>query len=332
MRIWGITGGRRGNDVLVEGVANALARTLMSADDAIAGEHFRLIHTDLKAPWRWLAPYRPALMAAKRDQQIAPPYPDMVLASGRQAVPHARYIRHASGGRTFVGFLQNPHIDAAHFDFVWAPQHDAVRDPAIMQTLLSPHGLTPQILHQQATQWRPLLLPPSVAENNRKVVTVSIGGPSKAYAFDEATFTRLASQLQDLARQGCFLLITLSRRSPASYEAILRQHIGPEDGFIWDNQGDNPYQAMLGLADHLIVTADSANMVGEACLPGKPVQVFELPGGSPKFQRFHAALRQHDYVRPFTGSLEAWPVQSQNATTQIATKIALAYAAHKSSL
>ena len=44
---------------------------------------------------------------------------------------------------------------------------------------------------------------------------------------------------------------------------------GLPDGsyFLWDNQGDNPYHAMLGLAEQIIVTADSNNMVGEACRP-----------------------------------------------------------------
>ncbi|MEC8176777.1 MAG: hypothetical protein VX055_03165 [Pseudomonadota bacterium] len=48
MRVWAITGGRRGNDVLVLGVAKAL------------GVEPQLIHTHLKPPWRWLSPYRTA--------------------------------------------------------------------------------------------------------------------------------------------------------------------------------------------------------------------------------------------------------------------------------
>ena len=113
MKIWGITGGRRGNDVLVEGVAAALGTN--------AGADFQLIHTDLQPPYKWLAPYRLAEGAAKADPKIKPPYPDMVIASGRQAVPHARYLKRASGGRVFTAFLQNPHINPKHFDFVWAP-------------------------------------------------------------------------------------------------------------------------------------------------------------------------------------------------------------------
>lgn len=312
MQIWAITGGRRGNDVLVEGVAEAL------------GSESRLIHAQLNRPYTWLAPYRPAVWGVAQDRQIVPPWPDLVLASGRQAVPHARYIRRVANGKTFVAFLQDPKINAKNFDFVWAPCHDQVRDQSVMQTILSPHGLTAEIIGEAAAQWRDRLVPSAAAQARRKIVTVTIGGPSQAYRFDAATMTHLAQKLATLTQQGCFLLITLSRRSPEAYGAILRQHIGPQDGFIWDNQGDNPYRAMLGLADHFIVTADSANMVGEACLAGKPVQVFALPGGSAKFDRFHASLQQHDFVRPFTGALQDWPCTPQNATPDIAAAIAAA--------
>ena len=67
----------------MEGVAAAL------------GGQFRLIYTDLSPPYKWLAPYRLAERAATKDPQIAPPFPDMVIASGRQAVPHARFIKRA---------------------------------------------------------------------------------------------------------------------------------------------------------------------------------------------------------------------------------------------
>ncbi len=309
MQIWAITGGRRGNDVLVEGVADAL------------GGQSRLIHARLNRPYVWLAPYRPAILGVSQDGQIAPPWPDLVLASGRQAVPHARYIRRASKGTSFVAFLQDPKISAQHFDFVWAPCHDQVKDKSVMQTILSPHGLTAEIIAAEAAQWRARLIPAAAAQAQRKIVTVTIGGPSQAYDFDTAAMTDLAQKLAALTQQGCFLLITLSRRSPDAYGAILRHHISPENGFIWDNQGDNPYRAMLGLADHFIVTADSVNMVGEACLAGKPVQVFALPGGSAKFDRFHSSLQQHDFVRPFTGALQDWPVSPQNATPEIAAAI-----------
>ena len=313
-KIWGITGGRRGNDVLVEGVAGVL------------GGQFRLFHTDLSPPYKWLGPYRLAERAVTKDPQITPPFPDMVIASGRQAVPHTRFIKRASSGAVFTVFLQDPVVNPRHFNFVWAPAHD--RCAGAMSTILSPHGMTKDMLHAAAEKMSARLVPGAV---RGKKVAVLIGGPNRVYPFGADEMQKLTDGLAALATQGDFLIITLSRRSPDAYAAKLRAALPKGSYFLWDNNGENPYHAMLGLAEQIIVTGDSVNMVGEACLPGVPVQVFQLRGGSAKFNRFHDALRDADITRPFDGTLESWPTQSHNPTQEIAAAIQTAYLAHKNS-
>ena len=46
-------------------------------------------------------------------------------------------------------------------------------------------------------------------------------------------------------------------------------------------------------------------MTGEPCATGKPVYVFAPEGGSPKFTRFHEALRRHGATRPLPDPLRA---------------------------
>lgn len=319
MKIWGITGGRRGNDVLVEGIAAHLADDIK--------RDFRLIHTDLRPPYKWLAPYRLADRAARMDPQInTGAWPDMVIASARQAVPHARYIKRASGGRVFTAFLQNPIVSPKHFDFVWAPAHDGLSGDNVMSTILSPHGMTLADLKSEARHLMGRLLP---SQPTGQVVTVLIGGPNAIYPFKESELLALLAGLARIAEAGNQLLITLSRRSPAHWPTLLRQKLPAGSYFIWDGKGLNPYRAMLGLADHIIVTADSVNMVGEACLPGVPVHLVQLKGGSAKFRRFHEAVLADGYVLPFDGTLQTRPHHSLNATADIAAAIGQAYARHK---
>ena len=254
----------------------------------------------------------------------------MVIASGRQAAPHARYIKRASGGRVFTAFLQNPLINPKHFDLVWAPEHDQLRGPNVISTLLSPHAMTLNDLISEARNLQGRLLP---SQPLGKVVTVLIGGPNAVYPFKEDEMRALVGHLAKLAEAGNQLLITLSRRSPETYQTLLRQKLPGGSYFLWDSKGANPYRAMLGLADHIIVTADSVNMVGEACLPGVPVHVFALKGGSAKFRRFHKAVLDNGYVLPFApnaqeSELKERPHHSFNATPDIAAAIGEAYARH----
>ena len=317
MRVWAITGGRRGNDVLVLGIARAL------------GVEPQLIHTHLKPPWRWLSPYRAAFAGVRRDRAIAPPYPDLVLASGRQAAAHARYIRYRSGGRCFTAFFQKPTINPRYFDFVWAPHHDRLQGPNVKSTLLSPHLLTQETLQTEADKWRARLLADC---GGRTPVAVLIGGPNEAYDFTMAEFERLTTHIVALTEQNMFPLITVSRRSPPAFAAHLHARLGQAPHFIWDNEGDNPYAALLGLAAHIIVTADSVNMVGEACTSGAPVQVFELAGGNRKFRGFHGDMQAAGLTRPFDGELDERVSTPANATPEIAAALQQAWDAKRAAL
>ncbi|MBT5646243.1 MAG: hypothetical protein HOJ41_00140, partial [Rhodospirillaceae bacterium] len=91
--------------------------------------------------------------------------------------------------------------------------------------------------------------------------------------------------------------------------------------WFWDGSGDNPYFGLLGLADAIVVTADSVSMVSEACATGKPVHVIELDGGSAKFARFHEALRRAGITRPFNGTLESWTYDAPDDTARVAAEI-----------
>ena len=65
-------------------------------------------------------------------------------------------------------------------------------------------------------------------------------------------------------------------------------------------------------------------MTGEACATGKPVHVFEPPGGREKFHRFHAALREHGATRPLAAppaTLDAWTYEPLHAAERVAAEI-----------
>ena len=91
--------------------------------------------------------------------------------------------------------------------------------------------------------------------------------------------------------------------------------------WIWDGSGDNPYMGYLALADVLVVTADSVNMVSEAAATGKPVFVVDLKGGSRKFRLFHEDMRGKGITRPFEGRLETWIYPPLQETARAAEEI-----------
>ena len=125
---------------------------------------------------------------------------------------------------------------------------------------------------------------------------------------------------------GAGLMVTPSRRTPPPLMATLASTLSGERRaaghvWIWDGTGDNPYVEMLALADAVIVTADSVNMLGEAAATGRPIHVFE-PGRLPrKVARLVDRLVGHGAVAKFRGRLETMTYEPLDSTPLIAREI-----------
>ena len=262
----------------------------------------------LRSPWKQLSPFlRHGLGHAfsTEGDAITPPWPDLLIATGRASVPASLYVRRMSrkeGGRgTLTVQIQNPVIDSSRFDLVVVPRHDALTGRNVMTTRGSLHRVTPEMLAHEASQFAP-----QVAHLPSPRIAVLIGGSNSVYSFGEREMRVLVDQLAALAGREGSLMITPSRRTGEANLAMLQEGLKGTPSYIWDGQGPNPYYGMLGLADTILVTCDSVNMVSEACSTGKPVMVIQLPGGSDKFRRFHQAMRDDGMTRPFNGQLEKW--------------------------
>jgi uncharacterized protein len=309
IRTWIVTDGGAGFEVQALGVAEALG---------VAPEIKRAKQA---APWRWLAPWGPAMQTG----DIRPPWPDLVIAAGRQSIPFARSIRRRSQGKTFVAVLQDPRVPASWFDFVWVPAHDRLRGPNVLATAVSPHRITPERLAEEANR-----VAPDIAHLPHPRIAVLLGGRNAIYRFDEKAAVRLGDDLAELAKQkGAGLMITASRRTGARQADIIRERIKDVPSVMWNGKGANPYFGYLGNADAILVTADSVNMVGEAAGTGKPVYVIPLQGGSAKSDRFLQTIYAQGAARPFRGEIESWSYTPPNATQEIAAAIARAVDAHR---
>ena len=265
-------------------------------------------------------PIDPRDAAHKAGSLLAPPFPDLIFAAGRVTVPYLRHLRRASGGRSFTIFLQDPRTGAGTADLLWVPEHDKLRGDNVVVTLTSPHPLRPHVL--EAARRNP---DPRLAALPHPRVAMVLGGPSAHHRFEDNDVAALVRIAKGLAASGSGVMVTPSRRTPASLTAALAQALSGEAAFVWDGVGDNPYAAMIALADAVVVTGDSVNMVGEALAAGVPVHVYEPSGGHPKIAGFIEKLVQVGHVRRWAGKLESWPNPPLDATALISSEIARRY-------
>ena len=269
------------------------------------------------APWRWL-PGHLCPMAlgglARTSDQLAPPWPDLLVTCGRRSVALSIAVRRASGGDTYTVHIQNPRVPLDRFDLVTAPLHDGLAGNNVVPTRGAINRVTPKRLESAARELAPRL--PSLP---RPLVAVLIGGSNACYRLTPAVMTDITARLVRMAgASGAGLAVTPSRRTGWDNEAVLAKGLAGLPAWLWDGQGENPYFGMLGLADHIVVTCDSVSMVSEAATTGKPVHVIDLEGGNRRFRAFHDRLRADGVTRPFADQIETWSYMPLDDTSRVA--------------
>lgn len=315
---WVLTDGKAGDELQALSITEAL------------GLNPEVRRVKPKLPFTWFMPWGPIDPRERPgapNSPIALPFPDLLLASGRRAVAYLRFVKKASGGRTYTVFLKDPRTGPKTADFIWSPEYDRLRGPNVLNTLTPPHRISAQKLEAARTHPDPRL-----ADLPHPRVAVLAGGDSRHHRFTNEDITRFIRHLTALAETGAGLMVTASRRTPPALREALIALTAKHGGFFWDGTGENPYVALLALADFVVATADSFNMIGEAAVTGRSILVFEPSGGHPKLDVYMSALKAHGIVHPFEGRLEGQPYEPLNSTPKIAEAIAQGFSRHRRAL
>ncbi|HST45528.1 MAG TPA: mitochondrial fission ELM1 family protein [Luteimonas sp.] len=311
LRIAALSDGRAGN----ARQATALAAALGAPPDAIV--------LDPRAPWRWAAPRRlpgdsgafgQSLDTVRRDP------PALAIGCGRQAALATRLLRgrgRAPGTRSVQ--ILDPRLHPRHWDLVVVPEHDRLRGANVLTLLGSLHPVDAAWLARARAGFDAFAALP------RPRTALLVGGPSAHMRFDAASLRALLACLAAARRRegGGSVLATTSRRTPPALAARLRDALRDCPGVVWTGHRDgaNPYPGLLAWADRIVCTADSVNMISEACATTVPVFVAEPQrvGGGPR--RFVEALRARGRIRALDDALVAYAVEPLLETARIAAEV-----------
>jgi len=305
---WALTTGEAGMRTQARGLACA-----------VAGEVVEKV-TPVRRPWRWgWSGWQMRLGLAAHADALSPPWPDLVVSSGRRSALLARQVGRMSGGRTALVHVQDPRTGWADFDLIIAMEHDLVDGPNVVRVATALHDVTPERLAAAGAAWKARLsaLP-------RPLVGVILGGPAgSASPFGAAEARRLLGELRILRGViGAGLAVVPSRRTPDEALAVFAEAADHDPGvWVWRREGDNPYLGVLAQADRLVVTGDSVSMVSEALATSHPVEVF-IGRLRDRHRGFLANLKSKRLIRVFDGRwMEPSPRAPVDATGEAAQAV-----------
>lgn len=279
-KVWCLLGEKAGDNTQVCALANAL------------GYGFEEKHI-VARPWELLTHLSLRVTLAGIDPQassdLKAPWPDLVLTAGRRNEPVARWIQRQSGGRSKLVHIGRPWAALHLWDLiVTTPQYFLPEQGNILHNDLPLHRVTQAQAENAADIWRA-----KFEDLPRPWIAVMVGGDSGRFVITTEKGASLGQMASELAkRSGGSVLATDSPRTPhdagnAFQSALSAPHFAYRFGQI----GENPYQALLTLADAFVVTGESMSMLGEAVDSAKPLYIFDPGDGDTPWWKLPHAYR-----------------------------------------
>lgn len=266
--IWVLKGARTGDTAQAMELALQVA---LQVDGRVEGKQlaFNAFHV---LP-NWLTGARVFHLTPQAKSLLRPPWPDLVVATGKRTAPVALWIKQQSGGHARLVQLGRPRMALKDFDLVvTTPQYGLPAAANVIEVALPfvwPRVVAAADIAAFTEEWSKL---------PRPWILGVIGGAKFPLRLNDSDLAGFGAALNTRSQQtGGSVILLDSPRSPEGAVDKAAHHITAAKWLYRRGQSVNPYQAALSLCDELVVTSDSVSMVSEMLLTGKPTSIFRLP-------------------------------------------------------
>ena len=240
---------------------------------------------------------------------------NVIISCGRKSVIPSIHLKNISNKKIFTIHIQDPKVDYKHFDYIVAPEHDAIEGENVINTKGAIHYLTEQEIFENKEY-----LNSFIKKDSRKIWTLIMGGPTKYYDYSSKNIKDIFSMFTNLLEKHDFqLLVIPSMRTPLNIINYAKEFFG-ENHTIIMNVDKKAYLSALAISEKIVVTCDSSSMISEAALTGKPVYVANIPPkkNDKRFQRFRNLFRELNITRNLGEEIENWNYEKLDETNRVA--------------
>ena len=200
--------------------------------------------------------------------------PSFIITTGRRMAGVSIALKFILKDKVKNIHIQNPKLPFEYFDLLLIPEHDNITAKNVIQTKGALTFFNFNELNK--FQEREINL---IKGSKKNLVLLMIGGDSKRHKPKNYDYYYLSMKILEATKNlDCKLLVLLSRRTPLKAAKILNySFLKHNENFqIVTSSEQNPYPEILRIADYIIVTSDSVNMVSETATLPIPVSYTHL--------------------------------------------------------
>ena len=240
---------------------------------------------------------------------------DVIISCGRKSVIPSIHLKKNSNKKVINIHIQNPKVNFKNFDFIVAPEHDGITGENVINTKGAIHYLTKEEILTNKNY-----LDSFIKKDQRKIITLIIGGPTKYYDYSDENIEKIFNNLKTLVEKKEYQLVIIpSMRTPKSIIEKAKLFFGERHTVI-ESVDKKAYLSALAISEYIVVTCDSSSMISEAALTGKPIYIanIEPKKNDNRFQKFRNLFKELNITRNLGEDLENWNYQKLDETNRVA--------------
>ena len=240
---------------------------------------------------------------------------NIIISCGRKSVVPSIYLKNKFKNKVMNIHIQDPKVSLKNFDYIVAPEHDALKGKNVLTSKGAIHYLTNSELDKNENYLK------SKMDSEKKVLAFIIGGPTRHYNYEDKVIDEIFLKIKNNFLNNNYQAIIIpSMRTPKSIIKKAQDYF-VQGQVVIENVDKKAYLSALKLADHIVVTCDSTSMISEAAITGKPIYVAQMPASkkNERFDNFFKLFESLKIIKNLDTIIDSWSYEKLDEANKIST-------------
>ena len=221
-----------------------------------------------------------------------------LITTGKRTSGYSILAKKVFGKKIINIHVQNPKINPINFDILLVPEHDKICGKNVFKF----EGAL-SFFNEKDIQKSYSLVKEKLDSFKKPLIFLLIGGDNKRYQLTYSEYCKFLLDIKFAVEKiPGSLVVSTSRRTPKKVKIILQEIFNSSKNFyLFHEEGKNFYPGILKVADYVLITSDSINMISEVATSKVNLFVCYIRQEKNKILEFNQSFEKKLYTKKFTG-------------------------------